>query len=310
MYPKQIADALRRAHPEWFAARQDEGTALTLAFADGVRDGDAVEDAVFELASSDPAIAAYLDYLRDAKAAFREIATSMGYWNPVSSHSLRHDAWSVGWAGDALLPIANYLYVLQSFGVRGDCLEAGAFKGSSTACLSYVCSKLGLTLYCADSFAGLPSSEGHYGTGDFAGSREEVEANVRAHGVIGAVRFIEGWYAESLRGFSAPLSLIWTDVDLQQSVLDVLQHTMPCLVPDGVIFSDGFTEGVDFTPDHRIVFTGSEPAGFHRYFRDHAMDAIALPAAPGGLTLILPHPERTPWLWFDRRRFERLVNRL
>jgi hypothetical protein len=25
----------------------------------------------------------------------------------------------VGWAGDAMLPIANYLYVLQSFGVGG-----------------------------------------------------------------------------------------------------------------------------------------------------------------------------------------------
>jgi hypothetical protein len=216
----------------------------------------------------------------------------------------------VGWAGDAMLPIANYLYVLQSFGVDGDCLECGAFKGSSTACLSYVCKELGLTLHCADSFAGLPSSEGHYGKGDFAGARAEVESNVRRCGNIEAVNWIEGWYESSLQGFARPLAVIWMDVDLQQSVLDVMENVFPNLDRHGVIFSDGFSVGVDFTPDNRIALTGGEPAGFYRFFENRGIEVTAIPAGPKGMALILPRPDQTPWLRIYPERFEYLVKNL
>lgn len=75
----------------------------------------------------------------------------MGYWNGQSSHGLGHDKWSVGWGGDGLLPIASYLYALRSYGLSGNLLECGAFKGSSTACLSIACDLLQTRLFCADS---------------------------------------------------------------------------------------------------------------------------------------------------------------
>jgi len=311
MYPKAVAIALLRSHPDWFkpaVSRPDDY--FHLEFAGHVAATFTVEDWILQRRASDAAIREYLDFLRSAKARFGEVAVSMGYWNPNASHSLQQDKWSVGWAGDALLPIANYLYVLHSFGVAGDCLECGAFKGSSTACLSYACKELGLTLHCADSFAGLPSSEGHYDKGDFAGTRSEVENNVRRWGAIEAVHFLEGWYESSLRGFANPLSVIWMDVDLQQSVLDAMGNVFSNLDRHGVIFSDGFRDGVDLTPENTIVFTGGEPAGFYRFFESRRMNVLAFPAGPPGLALILPRPEETPWLRIYPERFQYLVQRL
>jgi hypothetical protein len=311
MYPKAVLQALLRSHPDWLnPAPEPPGDDFRREFASAVATGFAVEDWILRQAPSDAPIREYLDFLRSAKSKFTEVGASMGYWNPNASHSLQHDKWSVGWAGDALLPVANYLYVLHSFGVAGDCLECGAFKGSSTACLSYVCKQLGLTLYCADSFAGLPSPEAHYGTGDFAGTRAEVENNVRRCGAIEAVHFIEGWYESSLRDFAPQLSVIWMDVDLQQSVLDAMGNVFSKLDRHGVIFSDGFCVGVDFTPENTIVFTGGEPAGFHRFFESRGMNIRAFPAGPKGLALILPRPEETPWLRVHPERFQYLLERL
>jgi hypothetical protein len=310
MYPKQIMDALLRSRPDWLTqADKYGGDVLLLEFAERIAHDCTVEDWILGTGSAEPAIAAYLDYLRCAKARFRQVKSSMGYWNTRASHSLQHDKWSVGWAGDELMPLANYLYVVKSFGAAGDCLECGAFKGSSTACLSYVCGELGMKLYCADSFAGLPSAEGHYGAGDFVGSRAEVEDNVKKCGNIESVHFIEGWYRESLRGFAEPLSVIWMDVDLQQSVIDVMENVFPNLVPGGVIFSDGVTER-DMTADGRLLFTGGEPAGFCRFFQDRAVDARAMLAGPKGLVLILPRPQDTPWLRTYPHRLQYLLDRL
>lgn len=311
MYPKGVVEALLQGHPNWLVAAEDSsGDIFRSRVETQAASGFTIEDWILERASSDEAIGKYLHFLRAAKAKFSLIADSMGYWNAEASHLLKHDQWSVGWAGDALLPIANYLYVLRSLGVAGDCLECGAFKGSSTACLSFVCRELQLTLYCADSFAGLPSSEGHYRARDFFGSRAEVEDNVRKCGSIESVKFVEGWYQSSLRGFAQPLSVIWMDVDLQQSVVDVMENVFGYLDPHGVIFSDGFSVGVDFTPDNKLMDTGGEPAGFYRFFRNRGMEALAIPAGPKGLALILPRPERTSWLKIHSDRFQYLIDNI
>lgn len=244
-----------------------------------------VAAALEELAGASPAVAAYLAYLREARAHFHRVKQTLAYWNETPTHSLGHDRWAVGWGGDALLPLADVLYMLHSHGVPGDFLEAGAFKGSSTACLSWVCERLGRRLLCADSFAGLPAGEGHYGTGDFRGPLDEVKANLEKCGVPAVVEFIEGWYRESLRGFDRPLMSLFMDVDLQESCLDVLRAVGPSLDPQAVLFSDGTVPENDLDGD-QIRLTGSEPAGFHRYFAETGQRHRAVPSGTRGIILV------------------------
>ena len=249
-------------------------------------------DWIFAHENQHPCLVDWLSFLRRYREAFSGVAQGIGYWNEQSSHSLGHDKWTVGWAGDAMLPIANALYTLKSFGVCGAVLECGAFKGSSTACLSLVCAELGFDLDCADSFEGLPSEEGHYVKGDFFGTLEEVRRNVSRFGNIERVNFIEGWYSETLNTYDKPLALLWIDVDLQISTIDVLENIYNKLAPGALIFSDGFSEGVDFD-GNQVVETGGEPAGFYHFFKDNKINYCAAAGGSKGLALITPrsYPE-------------------
>lgn len=243
------------------------------------------------------ALAEWLNFLRQKRSQFTSIVEQMGRWNESSSHSLGHDKWNVGWGGDALLPHANTLYSLHSYEVTGRVLECGAFKGSSTACLSLVCKELGFELDCADSFEGLPSEEGHYQKGDFLGSLEEVKENVTRFGEIDSVNFIQGWYADSLKNYTSPIALLWLDVDLQESTLDVLNNVYMRLAPNGIILSDGFTDGVDFE-GQQIAQTGGEPAGFYRYFQENSLSYCATPGGSKGLAQIATPSSDECWKFY------------
>lgn len=141
---------------------------------------------------------------------------------------------------DEMLVIARLLYCLDSYGVAGDLLECGCFKGFSSCCLSWACASLGRRLIIADSFEGLPvqSENPYYKPGEFKGGLEEVQANLRSLGRLEAVDFIRGFYSKSLPGFSRPLAMIWMDVDLFDSARDVLVNTFDSLADTGVIVSN------------------------------------------------------------------------
>lgn len=287
MYPKEISDLLDANGLGWTPS-QNINTHL------GTAAGEALAREAWILSNKDRSVAIqdYIEFMTTCQRRFAEVVKSMGYWNKETSHSLGHDKWSVGWGGDNLLPIAHYAYCLKSYGLSGNILECGAFKGSSTACLSIACDLLGSTLFCADSFEGLPDGEAHYQKGDFIGTYDEVRKNVDRYGVIGATRFIKGWYSESLKGFSEPISALWIDVDLCSSTLDVLNNTYPTLEANGVVFSDGFQVGVDYEGT-RVKQIGHEnpglcePAGIYQFFEGNNLDYQAIPAGPPGLALII-----------------------
>ena len=311
MYPRPIIEELAASRPELAAPFLDPARSsihVTSRQLAGATDF-AVEDWILSRVDTSAEIKAYLTYLRRAKGQFDAVSQALGYWNQEASHSLGHDRWAVGWAGASLLSIAAYLYALRSYGVEGVVLECGVFKGSSTACLSLVCRELGYPLFAADSFEGLPSGEGHYGKGDFKGSRDEVCANVARLGAAEVVRYIQGWYSESLQGWQDKIALLWVDVDLQQSTLDVLNQVYPSLGPDAVIFSDGFTKDVDFDGDH-IKQTGGEPAGFYRFFNDRGLNYKAKPGGAKGLALIVSQCAGNETILFAEEKFAYLTGRL
>ncbi len=134
--------------------------------------------------------------------------------------------------------------------VKGDVVECGAWKGASAASLSLVCRITGRRLKVCDSFQGLPDDGGqlhqglhtqvygYYERGMFAGTRAEVEANIRAHGALEACDFVEGFFDTSLKALTDPVAFAFLDVDLESSTRDCLRALWPLLVDDGALYCD------------------------------------------------------------------------
>lgn len=245
-------------------------------------------------------------FIRQIQCVFEKIRQGMDYINKDATHHKGGDSQAVGWAGPGMIPIALYLYYLKSYGIRGKVLECGVFKGGSTCCLSHICDYLDLDLIAADSFEGLPASDGYYGKGDFKGSFEEVKENIERLGKPEVVTYVKGWFNESLKNFNDDLMLIWLDVDLKQSVIDVLTETFPRLDKNGVIFCDGLGETRDFEDDH-LVPGSSESAGLLDYFEKHGISHKAIYSGYGHMGLILPGTQPDDQIIYSAQLINRMI---
>ena len=189
----------------------------------------------------------WINFLAAHYAQFRIIAELFPKANP--GHQDMKDGLSIATSPEEMLVIANQLFILRSYDVEGCVLECGCFKGYSSCCLSIACRRLGYPLVIADSFAGLPpdpemvGEDRYYQVGDYAVRRPEVERNLHAFGDPAGVELIESWFSKTLKGWSRPLALLWLDVDLASSALDVLSPCLAHLNPMGIIFSHEFLVG-------------------------------------------------------------------
>ncbi len=248
----------------------------------------------------------FIDFILAMRRSFLAAQKGLDRFNPGATHYAGDDRISSGWAGLGMLPIALYLYYLKSCGVSGKVLECGAFKAGSTCCLSQACHYLGLELICADSFEGLPEGNAYYGKGDFKGSLDEVRENVRAYGRPEAVRFIKGWYRESLKGFSEDIMLLFLDVDLRPSVLDVLDNVYPRLVKGAVIFSDGIGAARDIRGDG-LAPVSDEARGLAEFFDRQQVPYKVKHTGIGYLALIVPRCPAGEQIIFDPLAVKRLA---
>jgi len=135
--------------------------------------------------------------------------------------------------------------------LRGDVVECGCFKGSSTASLSLACSLVGRKLVACDSFAGLPRPKKHdlvhlsldarryetYKEGDFCGTLDEVQDNVRRYGAIECCEFVKGFFEDTLESLGRDLALIFLDVDLHDSLKTCLLALWPHLQEYGYLYT-------------------------------------------------------------------------
>lgn len=132
--------------------------------------------------------------------------------------------------------------------VEGCIVEAGCFKGGSTAKLSLVAKACGRRLVVLDSFQGIPENSEAHGTtttgeeanftkGLYCGELEEVRENVRRFGEIDVCEFVPGWFDETMPRLTEPVAMAFVDVDLASSTRTCLQYLYPLLVPGGTIFS-------------------------------------------------------------------------
>ena len=133
-------------------------------------------------------------------------------------------------------------------GTRACVVEAGCFKGGSTAKFSLAAAVKGLELVVFDSFEGIPeNSEGHekniwggqvrFSHGDYRGDLGEVTENVRRFGSMHTCRFVKGFLEQTLPHFQEPVAAAYLDVDLASSTRTCLKWLWPLLVPGGILFS-------------------------------------------------------------------------
>jgi O-methyltransferase len=128
----------------------------------------------------------------------------------------------------------------------GCIVEAGCFKGGSSAKFSRAAKIANRELVLFDSFEGIPeNAEDHASTshgdnfdkGSYKGSLDEVKANIARFGHIEVCRFIKGWFDDTLPRFKEPVAAIYLDVDLVSSTRTCLKYLYPMLSPGGVLYS-------------------------------------------------------------------------
>ena len=132
----------------------------------------------------------------------------------------------------------------------GCIVEAGAYKGGSTAKFSIGAKLVDRKLVVFDSFEGLPDNQedhdksilGHsiknaFEAGKFRGALEEVKSNITRYGEIDVCSFVEGWFDDTMPGFSQDVCAVYVDVDLASSTRTCIKHLYPLLIPGGVLVS-------------------------------------------------------------------------
>jgi predicted O-methyltransferase YrrM len=227
------------------------------------------------------AIRRYLHFIASTYSIFNEIYQYFPKLNANSTH--KDDVSAIGTAPGELIYHSICLYCLDSWGVPGDVMECGTYKGFSACCLSWVCNYLGRRLIVADSFAGLPenSTDPYYKKGDFCGQLDEVKANLADFGRIAQVDFIQGFYETSLRGFDRPLCLLWMDVDLYESAMDILSNAYPLLSPGGLLISHELFAERDFDDNGLLKPTIGPSKALNAFFAERGITYQAMPLENG-----------------------------
>lgn len=144
-----------------------------------------------------------------------------------------------------------YRFVNEAYNLpksmKGCFVEAGCYKGGSTAKFSIIAEKLNRKLIVFDSFNGLPEhSEDHginifkkpvsFAIGEYKGEYDEVLDNVRKYGHLISCSFIKGWFKNTMPHFKEDIAMAYIDVDLVTSVSTCFKYIYPLLVPGGVIY--------------------------------------------------------------------------
>jgi O-methyltransferase len=140
-------------------------------------------------------------------------------------------------------------------GVPGDFAETGVWRGGATILMRGVLQAYGVTdraVWAADSFAGLPlpdpvryphdAGDSHHTWEALAVPLREVQRNFDRYGLLdGQVRFLEGWFRDTLA--SAPierLALLRLDGDMYESTMIAFETLYPKLSSGGYCIVDDY----------------------------------------------------------------------
>lgn len=133
-------------------------------------------------------------------------------------------------------------------GIQGDVIEAGVWRGGAAILARATLDSLGARnreVWVADSFRGFPHadrSEDDWEQIDYLSVPvEEVKANFARFGLERGVRFVEGFFADTLPGLSDHgWALIRLDGDTYEATLTALESLYPQLSPGGYLIVDDY----------------------------------------------------------------------
>lgn len=146
---------------------------------------------------------------------------------------------------DVLSHIVTILTLPET--VTGCVVEAGCYKGGSTAKFSLAAKAAKRELIIFDSFEGIPEhNEPHrkniygkpvtFSKGEYCGTLSEVKGNVALYGHTGPCTFVKGWFQDTLPNFNKPIATLYIDVDLASSVKSCLKYLYPKIVEGGTLY--------------------------------------------------------------------------
>ena len=142
-------------------------------------------------------------------------------------------------------------------GVPGDLIETGVWRGGTTIFMRAILKAhnvIDRTVWVADSFEGVPAANVEayaadeelallHGWNSVLGvSLDEVKRNFERYGLLdGQVRFLEGWFKDTLPHAPIPtLAVLRLDGDLYESTIDALSNLYPKLSPGGFCIVDDY----------------------------------------------------------------------
>jgi len=134
---------------------------------------------------------------------------------------------------------------------KGCIVEAGAYKGGSTAKLSIVAKLCNRELYVFDSFEGLPNNNEplakttlgyscNFNKGEYYGTLKDVKKNISIYGEINKCIFMKGWFDDTMPNFNKDVIAVFCDVDLASSNRTCLKFMWLQMVDGGFFFSQDF----------------------------------------------------------------------
>ncbi len=178
----------------------------------------------------------------------RKIDLSFGQkWKLVKRFNYIHNNIENSHSFDELLIPAYHILSLPR-SIKGCIVEAGAFKGCSSAKLSLIANLCDRKLYIFDSFEGLPDHDDpiahttmgynlKFNKGDYFGTLDEVKKNIQEFGEIKMCKFVKGWFENTMPNFKEDVVAVFCDVDLESSNKTCIKFLWPRLVNKGFFFS-------------------------------------------------------------------------
>jgi O-methyltransferase len=132
-------------------------------------------------------------------------------------------------------------------GIEGDLIEAGAWRGGASILMRATLDSLGATdrtVHVADSFQGFPAADdlGDLNAIDFlAVPVDEVRASFARFGLEGGVRFVAGFFEETLPALAGTRwALVRLDADTYEATRAALDALYPGLAVGGYLIVDDY----------------------------------------------------------------------
>lgn len=152
-----------------------------------------------------------------------------------------------------MLNVQETLFDVIERDIPGDFIETGVWRGGACIFAATILKMLDITdrrVWVCDSFEGLPKpdpryqadkDDTHYTVPELAISLETVQENFKKFDLVGDnIRFVKGWFCDTLPTIDTDFAVIRLDGDMYGSTIDALTNLYPKLSTGGYAIIDDY----------------------------------------------------------------------